>query len=87
MAFILHFALVFFAMIFTDFVWGIYIKAVGQNRALRAGIFSGLIMVFGAFSVISYMNDHRYLIAAILGAFTGTYLSVLFHKKKEETSK
>lgn len=71
-------------MILTDIVWGVYIKAVGDNKSLRAGLFSSLIMIFGAFSVISYTQDHRLLIAAIIGAFIGTVISVQFHKKKEK---
>ena len=74
--------LVFLAMVGVDICWARYIAKVGEKKAVAAATWSALIMVFGAFTVISYTHDERLLLAAITGAWVGTWISVAFGKKE-----
>lgn len=75
--------LVFLALCAVDACWTLYIAKVGEGKALAAATWSALIMVCGAFATISYLNDTRLLVAAIAGAWVGTYCTVRFARRKE----
>lgn len=70
--------LVFFIMMATDYFWGIYIKAMANSQAIKASIFGALIMLCGAFTAISYIEDHWALIPATIGGMIGTYASAKY---------
>ena len=76
---LIKFIVVFLLVVTTDFLWAVYIKALGNNNYLKAATFSGLIMCAGGFTAIEYINDHWLLIPAVAGAFVGTYLGK-YHK-------
>jgi hypothetical protein len=67
---------VFLAMAATDWVWARYTQNVQAGRAFASGFYSGLIVVGGAFSVVRYVEDHRLVVPASLGALFGTWLAV-----------
>jgi hypothetical protein len=77
----IQYILVFLSMIFVDYVWGIYIKAMANHEALKASVAGALIMLAGAFTAIGYIEDHTLLSPAVLGGFIGTYVSA--SKKKD----
>lgn len=76
-------------MIFTDLAWGIYVKTLAKDKIYTAGVFSMLIMLFGATVTINYIGDHAMLLPAAAGAFVGTvltkrvegYIEKIFKKK------
>jgi hypothetical protein len=70
-------AAVFVALCVLDFVWARYNVATTSKQPVKAGVYSVLIILLGAFSVISYTDDHRMLLPAAAGAFVGTYFAVL----------
>ena len=47
------------------------------------GFWGFAIYLCGAFGVLSYTEDKSLIIAAVLGSFVGTYLTVEYKKKKE----
>lgn len=81
--FALKFIAVMISMILADVCWTMYFIEVEKRRAIPSGLWSGAILLFGAFTTVHYVNDHRLLAAAILGAFVGTAGTVYFKKKKE----
>jgi hypothetical protein len=81
----LMFIFTFISMAITDAVWAKYMIAVADKRALQSGIYSSLIMILGGVVVLSYTEDRRMLLAAVLGAFVGTYFTVRLENKKETT--
>lgn len=85
--FITQFLVVLLFMILQDIAWGMYVIKVDKREAFKAGIWSALIMVFSSYVVISYMGDHKFIIAAILGSFIGTYITVAYHDKLEKLGK
>lgn len=70
--------LVFFTMMATDYFWGIYIKAMAKHQAIKASIFGAFIMLCGAFTAISYIENHWALIPATIGGMIGTYISAKY---------
>jgi hypothetical protein len=82
--YILKFAGVFAAMFLVDVCWTKYFIHIAKKDPLKSATWGALIMVFGAFTTINYVNDRTLLIAAILGGFCGTYYTVYREKKKEE---
>jgi hypothetical protein len=51
-------------------------RAVAAGLPALAGLASAAIILTGAFVTLAYVQDRRYLLPAVLGAFAGTYLSV-----------
>jgi hypothetical protein len=82
--YIIKFLGVMVSMILADICWTYYFIKVEERKSIAAGIWSSLIIVFGMFSVINYVDDRTLTIAAILGAFIGTYIAVEIKKRKEQ---
>ena len=74
------FILVFMCVCATDACWAIYIIKTSQKKALLASIWGSGISLLSALTVISYTHDHRFIIASVLGAFVGTYITIKFLK-------
>ena len=68
--------LVFLALFVLDFIWGLYIKAVSQSRAVTAAAWSVPIYVIGGLATVQYVQDPWLLLPAGLGSFFGTYCGV-----------
>jgi hypothetical protein len=81
MSFWLQFFLTLVAMAITDAFWTLYMLEVAAKRALRAGFWSAAIIALTGLTIVSYIDDWRMLIAAVIGAFLGTYITVTQHKK------
>jgi hypothetical protein len=59
-----------------DVCYALWARRVSQGDALQGAAFAAALMVFGGYATISYVKDRRLLVAAVLGAFAGTYLAV-----------
>jgi len=79
---LLKFLGVFICMTLVDVFFTLYTRRVGQGKAFQSGIFAMVILLFSGYVVISYVEDFRYLIAAMLGSFIGTYATVKIDAKK-----
>lgn len=75
------------SMILADVSWTYYFIKIEERRPIGAGIWGSLIIVFGAFTTLNYVGDHTLLIAAILGSFIGTALTVEYKRRKDLKSK
>lgn len=60
----------------SDFVWTKYIGNIAGGSKLEAATWGAVVIVLGAYIVLSYVNDKRLIVAAALGAFIGTYYGV-----------
>lgn len=58
----------------SDFVWTRYISSIGSGNAFESANWSVLVVGIGAFVVISYVEDRRLVVPALIGAWIGTYL-------------
>lgn len=82
-AFVIQFILVMLALIVADICWTMYFIETANKHPVKAGIWSALIMLSGSFATVSFVNDKRFIIAAMLGAFIGTYATIKWIKRKE----
>ena len=71
------------AMALADVCWAYYFITIDERKSVAAGIWAVFIYMFGAFTVTSYMEDRSLILAAMIGSFVGTYLTVEYKKKKE----
>ena len=64
------------SMLISDFTWAKYIATVAAHSSLAAAIYGVIVVVLGAYIVVSYVEDKRLIIPAAIGAFIGTYYGV-----------
>jgi hypothetical protein len=83
-AMVSKFIMVFLATLAADFCWTKYNIHSAAKHPHRAALWSGLIVAFGAVSFLSYVDDHRLTVAAILGAYVGTWLAVWREVRKDK---
>ena len=81
MTFWLQFIAVFVSLVIVDICWARYMAHANAGNPAKAGMWSALIMVGGAYVTVSYVDDHRLFLAAVLGAFCGTFVAVRWGKK------
>lgn len=87
MSYALEFLGVMGAMFLADICWAYYFIKIDERKSTAAGMWAVLIYMFGAFTVTSYMQDKTLIVAAMIGSFLGTYLTVEYKKRKEQASK
>ena len=77
----INFVLVMLAMIAVDAAWTRYLIDVQDRRPVLAGLWSAAIVGLGAFVVVSYVHDPWLVLAAAVGGFIGTTLTVKWSKR------
>lgn len=85
--YLIKFSTVLVAMIVADVCWAQYFIKVSERKALAAGSYGSVIVFLGAVSTVNYVHDGTLLIAAVLGAFIGSYGTVYYNNKKSNNSK
>ena len=75
--------LAFASMAALDIAWALYTRALNKNEPGAASFWAALIHGLGAIAVLSYVDDHRYLSATMLGTIIGTYGVVRWTRKKD----
>jgi hypothetical protein len=87
LTYIIKFILVIAFMTLTDIAWAFYVIKVDNRQAVKAGVWSMMIMLFGALTTTNYIDDKTLIIAAMIGCFIGTYITVKYHDKIEKIEK
>lgn len=73
--------LVFLSTFSMDMLWVLYIKYIESNHPVLAGISGSVLYLLSGYVVIAYVENTLMLIPAVIGAFCGTYFTVVFFKK------
>lgn len=73
---------VFVAMALLDFVWAYYTDMIQQKKAALAALSASMIVLFNGVVVTGYVLDRWLLVPALLGAFLGTWSSVVFARRR-----
>jgi hypothetical protein len=84
MTFAIQFFLVALAMAVADWCWTKYMMHASAHRAAWAAHWSTAIIAVSAFTVTSYVADKRLVVAALIGAWLGTYYAVIHTKGSKE---
>jgi hypothetical protein len=86
-AYLIKFFTVMISMMLADVCWTKYFMKVADKNALHASFWGSIIILFGAVSTTSYVEDHTLILPAVLGAFIGTYITIKYKSKQDEVEK
>ncbi len=75
------------AMAITDICWTYYFIKIGERKSIQAGVWAILLFLSGAIVTTNYVGDNTLIIAAAVGSFIGTWITVEYKKKKEDKLK
>lgn len=81
MTFWMQFLLVMVVVCLADVCWTKFIIESANKEAMKSAVWSSLIILCGAFSTLSFVDDKRFVLAGMIGAFIGTYVTVRWSKK------
>jgi uncharacterized membrane protein YiaA len=87
MTYIITFFGVALTLFLADVCWALYFIKIEERDSFMSGIYGSLIYLFGAFAVTQYTEDKSFIIAAVIGAFFGTYVTVEWKRKKDKKEK
>jgi hypothetical protein len=73
---------VFLAVAIVDVFWTQYFLATKYYKVIPAGVYSSLIILFGAFTTRAFVHDGWLVIPAAFGAFVGTAVTIMYNKPK-----
>lgn len=76
LVYVYKFLSVMIAMALADVCWTLYFMKVSEKKALQAAFWGSIIILFGAISTTSYVEDNTLIFAAVIGAFIGTYVTI-----------
>ena len=83
MEYTLKFLLVMTTLFVADVFWALYFLKIQEKNPLMSGVYGSLIYLLGAVAVTQYTEDKSFIIAAVIGAFLGTYVTVEWKRRKE----
>jgi hypothetical protein len=83
MEYIIKFIAVIIATAAVDICWTMYFLGVESRRSMSAATWAVILLVVSAFVTTNWIHDNTLLIAAAIGSFIGTYISIE-HKKRDE---
>ena len=66
--------LVFLGMMLLDIIWAKYIQYTASKKAITAANYAAILLALNAYVVIAYTSNPLYIIPAVLGAWTGTFI-------------
>ena len=69
-------------MFVVDIFYAIYLKNIENNKPFHASFMASIVFFVASIATIGYIDNHWLLIPACLGAFAGTWVGVLYNKKK-----
>jgi hypothetical protein len=87
MTYALTFLGVAITLFLADVFWALYFIKIEERNSVMSGVYGSLIYLFGAFAVTQYTEDKSFIIAAVLGAFLGTYVTVEWKRRKDKKEK
>ncbi|WP_293006703.1 hypothetical protein [Nitrosomonas sp.] len=81
------FFLIMVAMTVSDICFTLYFIDVEERRAHGAAFWSAMIILVTAFAVTNYVENKIYIVAAFIGAYVGTYVTIEWKKRIESRLK
>ena len=75
--------MIMFAIALSDVCCTLYFIDVEERKAHPAAFWSAMIILVTAFTVTNYVENKIYIVAAFIGAYIGTFGTIIWKKKKE----
>lgn len=71
----------FILVFLTDILYTYYLRSVVNNKPIIASFWATVVTFCTAVAAINFIEDNTMIIAALLGAFCGTYVGMKYEKK------
>jgi len=66
----------FFCTLAADYAWARYTAGIAGRDARRASLWSAVIILLSACTVVAYTTNRWMVVPAALGAYVGTFVAV-----------
>lgn len=73
----MQYLLTFLAMFATDILYTLWVRRAAEGSALSAAGFAATLLLTNGFVTIQFVKNNWHLVAAALGAFLGTWITIL----------
>lgn len=80
----LKFILIVCLMALAEATCTLYFKKANENKAVQSGLWCATTIMLSSFITINYVKDTHLIIAAMIGAFLGTFFIVKYFPDKKE---
>ena len=80
----LTFVLIGIVMAFANMCGTLYFRNVAKKKAHTAAFWSAMLILVNAIAIVSYVENHVYVLAALLGTYVGTFLTLKWEQNKQE---
>lgn len=80
----LTFVLIGIVMSFANMCGTLYFRNVAKKKAHTAAFWSAMLILVNAIAIVSYVENHAYVLAALLGTYVGTFLTLKWEQNKQE---
>lgn len=77
---------VFIAYFFIDALYAMYTLMVVDKKPFASASIGAVMHFLLAFGVINYVQNYLYVIPLAIGSFCGTYIVVLYEKKRSKNN-
>jgi hypothetical protein len=79
----IEYIIVFLSMFVVDVLYAIYLKSIENNKPIFASFMATIVFFVASIATIGYIDNHWLLVPACMGAFTGTWVGVMYNIKKK----
>ncbi|MBL8496304.1 hypothetical protein ABF87_07935 [Nitrosomonas sp. JL21] len=82
--FLVKFVLIGIVMAFANMCNTLYFRNVAKKKAHTAAFWSAMLILVNAITIVHYVEDQVYILAALLGTYGGTFFTLKWEQKKME---
>lgn len=79
----MKFLLVLFCVFLGNIIWTLGVSYVAQMKALSSANYSALMELMALIAVITIVTEPVYIIPAVIGAWAGTYLTIIWLRREK----
>ena len=76
MPFAVRWVLVLLVAVAVDACWALYMRRTGTGNAVKSANYAVLLIGLNMFNTQSWLTDHRFIPAILVGAWVGTFVTV-----------
>ncbi len=81
---VVKFVLIGIVMAFANMCNTLYFRNVAKKNAHAAAFWSAMLILVNAITIIHYVEDQAYILAALLGTYMGTFLTLKWEQIKKK---
>lgn len=78
------FLLIGIVMAFANMSGTLYFRNVAKKKPHTAAFWSAMLILVNAIAIVNYVENHVYILSALLGTYIGTFLTLKWERNKKE---